>query len=204
VGTPNLSNIAAVVATAEATGVPVDAIEEGLRRCEPVPGRLERIGRSLPVVLVDYAHTPDALERTLLAVGRRCRGRLVVVFGCGGDRDRGKRPMMGEIAGRLAQVAVLTSDNPRSEEPAAILAEIEAGVERHLARATHSSLGERGASGYLVEEDRERAITAALALAGDEDVVVVAGKGHEDYQEIAGQRRHFDDRETVRGLQCEP
>lgn len=204
VGTPNLANIAAVVAAADALGLATDSIERGLRACAPVPGRVERIGRTRPVVLVDYAHTPDALERTLASVARHTVGRLIVVFGCGGDRDRGKRPMMGEIAGREATVAVLTSDNPRSEEPAAILADIEVGVTRvsGMTRARDvEALRAPGAGGYLVEADRERAIAAALALAATDDVVVVAGKGHEDYQDVAGHKRHFDDREVVRRLQ---
>jgi UDP-N-acetylmuramoyl-L-alanyl-D-glutamate--2,6-diaminopimelate ligase len=143
---------------------------------------------------VDYAHTPDALERTLAAVRQLAPARVVVVFGCGGDRDRGKRPLMGGIAARLADVVVLTSDNPRSEDPDDILAEIEKGVIGVLDRAEPRDLEKPGARGYLVEEDREAAIRLALGVAQPADVVVIAGKGHEDYQEIAGVRRPFDDR----------
>lgn len=205
IGLPNLANIAAVTAAASAVGFPDEAIVAGINGCPPVPGRLERVGDQRPVVLVDYAHTPDALERTLEAIrANNAGGRLIAVFGCGGDRDRGKRPMMGEIAGRLADISIITSDNPRSEDPSAIVADIEAGilpeatrVEADDARRTSAGGGRRS---YMIEVERERAITAALGVAGPEDVVVVAGKGHEDYQDIAGVRHHFDDREVVRRL----
>jgi UDP-N-acetylmuramoyl-L-alanyl-D-glutamate--2,6-diaminopimelate ligase len=193
-GEANLANIAAVAAAALATGVGAEAIGEGISRCAPVPGRLERIGSSDPAVFVDYAHTPDALERTLIAAKHMSRGRVIVVFGCGGDRDRGKRPIMGAIAGRTADVAVLTSDNPRSEDPHAILAAIEEGVVGLLPRADVTDLARGAARGYLVEADRERAVRIALSVAHPRDLVVIAGKGHEDYQEIAGVRRPFDDR----------
>jgi len=155
---------------------------------------MERIGEGEPAVFVDYAHTPDALERTLAAARHMARGRVIVVFGCGGDRDRGKRPIMGAIAGRIADVAVLTSDNPRSEDPTAILTAVEEGIADSLPRADAADLALGGARGYLVEADRERAVRVALSLAHPPDVVVIAGKGHEDYQEIAGVRRPFDDR----------
>ena len=200
VGLPNLANVLAAAAAAHARGIAVDAIEAGIHKCRPVPGRLERVGSALPVVFVDYAHTPDALERTLATARTLARGRLIVAFGCGGDRDRGKRPMMGAIAARGADVCVLTSDNPRSEEPAAIVAEIEAGVDGIMPESTFERLADPKAHGYAVEVDRERAIEAALALASPDDVVVIAGKGHETYQEVAGVRRHFDDREVVARL----
>jgi UDP-N-acetylmuramoyl-L-alanyl-D-glutamate--2,6-diaminopimelate ligase len=200
VGAPNLSNILAVLATTAALGVDRRAIAAGVAACAPVPGRLERVGRALPVVLVDYAHTPDALERTLRTVRPHVRGRLICVFGCGGDRDRGKRPMMGAIAGREAHVSVITSDNPRSEEPAAIVAEIESGIRAHADRRAFLELSHTRERGYLVEVDRQRAIELALETASDDDVVVIAGKGHEDYQEIRGERRPFDDRAVARRL----
>ena len=193
-GAANLANIAAVAATALATGVDPEAIGRGLTEAPAVPGRLERVGTDHPAVFVDYAHTPDALERTLTAVRELAPARLIVVFGCGGDRDRGKRPLMGGIAARLADVAVLTSDNPRSESPEAILAEIEAGIAGSSSRASTRELARPGARGYLVEADREAAIELAIELAEPADVVVIAGKGHEDYQEIGGVRRPFDDR----------
>lgn len=193
-GAANLANIAAVAAAALATGISPEAVGEGVSLCAPVPGRLERIGEGEPAVFVDYAHTPDALERTLAAARHMARGRVIVVFGCGGDRDRGKRPIMGAIAGRIADVAVLTSDNPRSEDPTAILRAVEEGIADLLPRAEAVDLAREGARGYLVEADRERAVRVALALAHPRDIVVIAGKGHEDYQEIAGVRRPFDDR----------
>lgn len=193
-GEANLANIAAVAAAAIATGVVPEAIGEGISRCAPVPGRLERIGGGEPAVFVDYAHTPDALERTLTAARHMARGRVIVVFGCGGDRDRGKRPIMGAIAGHGADVAVLTSDNPRTEDPLAILAAIEEGMADSLPRADAADLARSAARGYLVEPDRERAVRIALSIAHPRDVVVIAGKGHEDYQEIHGVRRPFDDR----------
>ncbi len=199
-GAANLSNIAAAAAAALATGVDPEAVGRGLAQAAPVPGRLERIGNEDPAVFVDYAHTPDALERTLAAVRQLAPARVVVVFGCGGDRDRGKRPLMGGIAARLADIVVLTSDNPRSEDPDDILAEIETGVVGVIARAEPRDLETPGARGYVVEEDREAAIRLALGVAQPADVVVIAGKGHEDYQEIAGVRRPFDDRALVAAL----
>jgi UDP-N-acetylmuramoyl-L-alanyl-D-glutamate--2,6-diaminopimelate ligase len=195
-----LANIAAAAATALATGVDSEAVGIGITRAAPVPGRLERVGDADPAVFVDYAHTPDALERTLSALRQLAPARVVVVFGCGGDRDRGKRSLMGGIAARLADVVVLTSDNPRSEDPALILAEIESGVGGARERNTAQDLARPGARGYLVEPDREAAIRLAIGLAEPADVVVIAGKGHEDYQEITGVRRPFDDREIAAAL----
>jgi UDP-N-acetylmuramoyl-L-alanyl-D-glutamate--2,6-diaminopimelate ligase len=144
-----------------------------------VPGRLEPVEAGQPfTVLVDYAHTPDALATVLQTARGITRGRLIVVFGCGGDRDRAKRPLMGEVAARLADDVVVTSDNPRSEDPDAIIAEILAGVGRPV----------------MVERDRRQAIRMALARADEVDVVVIAGKGHEQGQETAGAKLPFDDR----------
>jgi UDP-N-acetylmuramoyl-L-alanyl-D-glutamate--2,6-diaminopimelate ligase len=201
IGAPNRSNIAAVIAAALALGLDRDTIEAGIATAAPVPGRLERIGTKRPAVLVDYAHTPDALERTLETVRDMVgAGRLICVFGCGGDRDRGKRPMMGRAAGRLADVTVLTSDNPRSEVPAEIIADIEAGTAEYARRVAGENLQTASAC-YEIEADRERAITIAIGAATASDVVLVAGKGHEDYQEVDGVRRHFDDREVVAAIQ---
>ncbi|MFN2427019.1 MAG: UDP-N-acetylmuramoyl-L-alanyl-D-glutamate--2,6-diaminopimelate ligase, partial [Candidatus Binatia bacterium] len=206
VGAANLSNLLAVAALARATGVEVDAIASGLSACPAVPGRMERIvaaeadDGSGPAVFVDYAHTPDALERSLRALVGEASGRIIVVFGCGGDRDRGKRPIMGRIAAELAHAAVLTSDNPRSEDPHAILEEIEHGIGARKTRRSAAELAARGTGGYLVEADRLVAIETAIAIATPVDVVLIAGKGHEDYQETAGTRRHFDDREVARAM----
>jgi UDP-N-acetylmuramoyl-L-alanyl-D-glutamate--2,6-diaminopimelate ligase len=151
-------------------------------------------------VLVDYAHKPDALEAVLEALRALKPRRLICVFGCGGDRDRGKRPIMGEIAGRLADTAILTSDNPRTEDPLRIVAEVEAGLlQCGLARVDEGGAS-LGKIGYLVEPDRRAAIAMALRVAAAGDIVVVAGKGHEDYQLVAGRRLDFDDRAVVRDL----
>ncbi len=160
-------------------------------RLAPVPGRLQRLDSDVPgtrpLVVVDYAHTPDALEQVLQSlsgVARAAHGKLVCVFGCGGDRDRGKRPVMGEIATRLADTVVITSDNPRSENPRRIIDDILAGC----------------AGQPLVEVDRRAAIERAIGGAGANDVVLLAGKGHETYQEIGGARIPFSDIEVAREL----
>jgi UDP-N-acetylmuramoyl-L-alanyl-D-glutamate--2,6-diaminopimelate ligase len=182
----NVLNALGAVAAARALGVADEVIAAALPAAGRVPGRFEPVeaGQDF-AVLVDYAHTPDSLENVLRAARELTAGRVLVVFGCGGDRDRGKRPLMGEIAARLADLAFVTSDNPRSEEPAAIIAEILAGV----------------APGAPVEaiEDRAAAITAAVAQARPGDVVVIAGKGHEQGQEFAdGEQVPFDDAQVAR------
>ncbi len=212
VGAPNLENILGAVGVAFALGLPDRAISEGIARLESVPGRMEMIPNSFGFsVLVDYAHTPDALERVLRAVRPLTRGKLIVVFGCGGDRDRGKRPLMGEIAARLSDLVVVTSDNPRTEEPLKILEEIENGVRRtginklQIADliCQNSKLETRNSEpaserGYCLEPDRRAALRLALRRAQAEDLVLIAGKGHEDYQIFGTKRIHFDDREVVR------
>ena len=139
--------------------------------------------RGLPLAIVDYAHTPDGLGKALRATRAHCRGRLCVVFGCGGDRDSGKRPIMGRIAAELADELIVTDDNPRTEDPAKIVADILAGI--------------TGTTTPLVEHDRARAIRTALQRSGPEDVVLVAGKGHEDYQIYGTTRRPFSDQAIV-------
>jgi UDP-N-acetylmuramoyl-L-alanyl-D-glutamate--2,6-diaminopimelate ligase len=191
VGAPHVENILAAVATAWALGADVEAITAGIAEVS-VPGRLEQIAGPGFSVLVDYAHTPDALARSLEVIRPLTSGRVIVVFGCGGDRDRGKRPLMGEAAARLADLVVLTSDNPRTEDPARIIAEIEAGV--RAAGLTATGTGRR----YLVEPDRRAAIALAVGQAREGDIVLVAGKGHEDYQIVGTEKRHLDDRQEVR------
>jgi UDP-N-acetylmuramoyl-L-alanyl-D-glutamate--2,6-diaminopimelate ligase len=199
-GEINLLNILGASAVSVALGIESDAVEAGVRRCSGAPGRLEAVAGPAEVrVLVDYAHKPDALSAVLETLRRLGPRRLICVFGCGGDRDRGKRPMMGEIAGRLADVAVLTSDNPRTEKPLAIIAEVEAG----LAATTLPRMNEaaaRTSAGYVVEPDRRAAIALALNIAASGDIVVIAGKGHEDYQLVGSQRLDFDDRVVVQEL----
>jgi UDP-N-acetylmuramoyl-L-alanyl-D-glutamate--2,6-diaminopimelate ligase len=177
----NVSNLLGVLATLLVSGVPFERAIAAIAKLGPVPGRMQRLGGAgKPLVVVDYAHTPDALEKTLVAlkdVARAGGGRLVAVFGAGGDRDRGKRPLMGTVASRHADAVVVTSDNPRSEDPAAIIKEIEAGVS-----VAHEAI-----------EDRHEAIAHAIAQAAAADVVLLAGKGHEPYQEVAGRRLPFSD-----------
>jgi UDP-N-acetylmuramoyl-L-alanyl-D-glutamate--2,6-diaminopimelate ligase len=180
------------VATLVTSGVPAVEAAAGVADCPGVPGRMERVSaEGEPVALVDYAHSPDALQRLLVTARDLAgAGRLVLVIGCGGDRDRHKRPAMGAIAARGADVVVLTSDNPRTEDPAAILAAVQDGAEQ--ARAD-------GARGELVVElDRRTAIRTAVRLAGPDDVLVVAGKGHEQGQEANGVVTPFDDRVELR------
>jgi UDP-N-acetylmuramoyl-L-alanyl-D-glutamate--2,6-diaminopimelate ligase len=184
----NVENALAAIGGCHALGVPDVTAAAALARAGRVPGRFEPVDEGQPfAVLVDYAHTPDSLENALGAARRLTEGRLIAVFGCGGDRDREKRPLMGGIAARLADACVVTSDNPRSEEPKAIIAEILAGI-------TDSEAEE-----IEVEPDRRAAIALAFEAATPGDTVVIAGKGHEQGQELAGGRKiPFDDREVAR------
>jgi UDP-N-acetylmuramoyl-L-alanyl-D-glutamate--2,6-diaminopimelate ligase len=202
-GEINLLNILSASAVSVALGIETDVVAEGLRRCPGAPGRLETVpGPPGVTVLVDYAHKPDALEAVLRALRGLKPRRVVCVFGCGGDRDRGKRPLMGGIAGQMADLAILTSDNPRGENPLAIIAEVEAGLTAAgLARLAPAEAG--NTPGYLVEPDRRAAIALGLELAAPGDIVLIAGKGHEDYQLVAGRRLDFDDRAVVRALVAE-
>lgn len=185
-GTFNASNILAAVSVTRKLGVSADHIARGLAALQGVPGRLERVETTSGIhVLVDYAHKPDALEKVLRAL-RDVKGqeRLITVFGCGGDRDRVKRPVMGRIACELSDHVVITSDNPRTEKPDAIIGEILQGVQ--------------GFAHFEVEPDRARAIQKAISRAQVGDLVLIAGKGHEDYQILGTQKVHFDDREVAR------
>jgi UDP-N-acetylmuramoyl-L-alanyl-D-glutamate--2,6-diaminopimelate ligase len=186
-GQPNLYNWMAAAGAAIAAGIPLDQIEAGMRNLQSVRGRFERVAADGgPTVIVDYAHKPDALEKLLHAVRDVAGGRRVVLlFGCGGDRDRGKRPEMGAIAGSLADFVVLTSDNPRGEDPETIIDEIQSGM--------RDVPSER----YRRESDRRAAITQTIAEAGEDDVIVIAGKGHEVYQLVGDQILHLDDREEA-------
>jgi len=182
----NVANATAAAATGLALGLETEAVVEGLSSVSGVPGRFEAVRAGQPFgVLVDYAHTPDSLENALMAARSLGEGRLLVVFGCGGDRDRGKRPQMGAAAAQLADVAYVTSDNPRSEDPEAIIADILTGIPDDRREMV------------VVEPDRRRAIGAALAAARAGDVVVIAGKGHETGQLVGSERLPFDDREVA-------
>ena len=191
IGGFNVSNCLAATAVALQAGIGLDAIERGLRGLRSVPGRFEAIDRGQPfVVVVDYAHTPDSLDNVLRAArGAAREGRVICVFGCGGDRDRGKRPLMGAAAATLADVVVVTSDNPRSEDPHEIIDQILEGVVAH-----------RPDGPDVVEADRAVAIRAALSEARSGDVVVIAGKGHETGQQFADRTIPFDDRDVARSV----
>jgi UDP-N-acetylmuramoyl-L-alanyl-D-glutamate--2,6-diaminopimelate ligase len=178
----NVENVLGAVGAARLLGIDDDAIAYGVRELRGVPGRFEAVDEGQPfAVLVDYAHTPDSLENVLRTARDLAQGRVICVFGCGGDRDRGKRPLMGRIATELADLAIVTSDNPRSEEPEAIIAEIL-----------------EGAGEAEVESDRREAIAQAIGAAAEGDVVVIAGKGHEQGQQFAERTIPFDDREVAR------
>lgn len=185
-GRYNLENLLATAAAAEALGLPHEAVREGFTRSGPIPGRLEAVERGQPFpVYVDYAHSPGALESVLRSVAEFSGRRIIVVFGAGGDRDRAKRAPMGRIAGELADLPILSSDNPRGEDPLAIIAMVEEGVK------------ETGNRDYRVVPDRREAIRRAIAVAGPEHAVVITGKGHEEVQEIGGQKLPFSDRDEV-------
>lgn len=196
----NLYNILAAAAAAVAMGLPTAAIRSGIEGHDKVDGRLESVDNDRGfTVLVDYAHTGDALENVLKTLREIARERIITVFGCGGDRDRGKRPIMGEIAGRYSDMSIITSDNPRSEDPASIIEQIRAGIvslglkeytESELCKGFHEK-------GFVPVASRREAIRLAIRLAKRGDIVIVAGKGHEDYQIIGGDRHHFDDREEA-------
>jgi UDP-N-acetylmuramoyl-L-alanyl-D-glutamate--2,6-diaminopimelate ligase len=187
VGRPNVYNILAAVSVGTALGLPFDAIERGVTALAGVPGRFEVVSspKDEVTVVVDYAHTDDALRNLLETARPLTRGRMITVFGCGGDRDRTKRPLMGAVAGRLSDVILITSDNPRSEDPARIIEEIQRGITPDTRRDSSQRL--------LTIVDRLEAISTAIELARPGDLVLIAGKGHEKYQVIGTQVLPFDD-----------
>jgi UDP-N-acetylmuramoyl-L-alanyl-D-glutamate--2,6-diaminopimelate ligase len=187
IGEYNLANCVGMIAAAHGAGAPIRDAVAVLKEVQGVRGRVERVtsGATQPHVFVDYAHTPDALEKVLQELSRIKKGnggKLITVFGCGGDRDRSKRPLMGKIAEQLSDLVVVTSDNPRTEDPDKIVDDIEVGMNGKQLR----------------EVNRKAAIEKALAAASPDDIVLVAGKGHEDYQIIGTTKIHFDDAEVVR------
>jgi len=183
-GSYNLQNTAAACATMLALGYSLTEVAGFLNAVRPVPGRFEAVANDSGIgILVDYAHTPDALEKVLDAARPLTTGKLITVFGCGGDRDRTKRPLMAKVASSKSDFCVLTSDNPRTEDPAAILLEVEVGIES-------------GASSVSII-DRPEAVAYAVQMASPGDVVVIAGKGHENYQIIGREKIHMDDRELA-------
>lgn len=185
IGEFNIYNMLAVVSSLLAANISFDKILQVLPQLPCVPGRMQRVSEN-PCVFVDYAHTPDALKNALATLKSIHKGRLILVFGCGGGRDRGKRAVMGRIASEAADIVIVTNDNPRQENPAEIIADIQSGM-----------LSDKDVEIFL---DRKEAIQKALSLASDVDVVLVAGKGHETYQEIGKKRYHFSDREVIQSF----
>ena len=192
VGRPNVYNILAAISTAVALGLPFDAIERGLQALDGVRGRFELVSgpNDEITVVVDYAHTDDALRNLLETARPLARGRVITVFGCGGDRDRTKRPLMGAVAGRLSDLIVITSDNPRGEDPDRIIEEIQRGITPDTRRDS--------AQRILSIADRRAAIAKAIELARAGDLVLLAGKGHEKYQVIGDELVPFDDAAVAR------
>jgi UDP-N-acetylmuramoyl-L-alanyl-D-glutamate--2,6-diaminopimelate ligase len=187
VGRINVYNILAAIGAAQGLGISNSIIETGIRNLEAVAGRFQRVDQGQPfLVVVDYAHTDDALEN-LIRTARELnmKGRIITMFGCGGSRDRTKRPIMGETSGRLSDLSILTSDNPRQEDPLKIISDIVVGAQKSGGK-------------YLIEAHREKAIRLAIEEARAGDIVLLAGKGHEDYQVFADRTIHFDDREEAR------
>ena len=184
----NVYNALAAASLAMIVGVDQESIREGLRSVHAVPGRIEMLDTGTPYkVIMDYSHSPDALENILTTVRMFTKKRLIVLFGCGGDRDHGKRPIMGEIGGRLADFSILTSDNPRTEDPDAILEAIEEGMKLTTGK-------------YVLIENRREAIRYALKMGREGDVIILAGKGHETYQDVMGVKRPFDEKLVVNEL----
>ena len=196
IGRHNIYNILAATGVATAMGLSLPTIKEGIEKLLGVPGRLEPVPNNAGFsVFVDYAHTPDALENVLRTLKSLTTGRLITVFGCGGDRDRDKRPMMGKAAGRFSDLSILTSDNPRTEEPKSILKEIEKGVRKvQETKLEPAVLCKEPGQGYTVEPDRRRAIALGINAAKPGDTVLIAGKGHETYQIVGSETLDFDDR----------
>jgi UDP-N-acetylmuramoyl-L-alanyl-D-glutamate--2,6-diaminopimelate ligase len=183
----NFSNALAASAVAYSENMPLEIIKKGLETSPPLPGRFENIKEGQDfTVIVDYAHTPQGIEELLSSVAPMCKGRKIIVFGCGGNRDRSKRPLMGRIASELADVVIITSDNPRGEEPKAIIDEILSGISPKMREK------------IIVEADREKAIKLAVEMAREGDCLLIAGKGHETYQIFADRVIPFDDREVAR------
>ena len=199
-GDYNVENLLGAIGAGVALGLPTTVIERGLTRAAAVPGRLERVdNRRGAVALVDYAHTGDALDRVLQALQALNPSRILTVFGCGGDRDPRKRPVMGEVAARRSDLVVVTSDNPRTEAPLRIIEQICTGVAGiHPCEWTREEAVVGAGRGYVVIPDRREAIRFAVSLLRPNDVLLVAGKGHEDYQILGTTRIHFDDREELR------
>lgn len=187
-GKYNVENALGSAAACLSEGILLETVKQGLEKMLCVPGRCELVNQGYSLgfdIIVDYAHTPDGLENILKTAREFTRGRLIAVFGCGGDRDRTKRPIMGRIGTELSDIAIITSDNPRSEDPEAIIKDVVAGIRK---------------DNYIIVENRRDAIKKSIELAGADDVIVIAGKGHEDYQILKTGKIHFDEREIVKEI----
>jgi len=200
VGSFNLSNILAAASAGIALDLPLEAIQAGIEGHATVPGRMERVDNSRGItLLVDYAHTGDALVNVLTTLKELATARIITVFGCGGDRDPGKRPIMGRTAARMSDLSIVTSDNPRTEDPLVILAQVRegitpTGIREYTQQELTNGFSEKG---FVMLENRHAAIRLAVRLARPGDIVLLAGKGHEDYQIIGRTKHHFDDREEA-------
>jgi UDP-N-acetylmuramoyl-L-alanyl-D-glutamate--2,6-diaminopimelate ligase len=197
IGAHNLENILCAAGIALAAGASRRDVQDGIERVMRVPGRMERVENGGITALIDYAHTDDALARAVDSARGVTKGKLIVVFGCGGERDTGKRPLMGEVAAQ-ADLPIVTSDNPRGEDPDDIIQDILPGLEKGELRRMSPAKARTGERGYLVEADRKAAIALAISLCKPGDTVLIAGKGHENYQEQGGKKTHFDDLEEAR------
>jgi MurE/MurF fusion protein len=197
-GTFNLENILCAAGAAHALNISPLQIKKGIKNCHTIPGRLEKIDTPIDRFLfVDYAHTPDALESILMTLKQRAPKRIILVFGCGGDRDRKKRPLMGQVALKHSHIAIVTSDNPRREHPGAIIDDILKGIEGFCRLSENDLLAHPFKKGYLVEEDRKKALEKAVFISKPGDIIVAAGKGHETYQITNTGTIHFDDKEEL-------
>ncbi|MDZ4383167.1 MAG: cyanophycin synthetase, partial [Thermodesulfovibrionia bacterium] len=193
VGIHNVYNILAAAGAALSNNIQLGKIASGISSVTSVPGRFERFDSGLGFsIVIDYAHTENALRLLLEAATKFSPNRIITVFGCGGDRDRGKRPLMGRAAVELSDYVIVTSDNPRSEDPEKIIEEVVLGIKEAMDK------GDARAAGYTVIPDRRTAIEEAVRIAEKGDIVMIAGKGHEDYQIIGQDKFHFDDREEAR------
>ncbi|MDP1889658.1 MAG: UDP-N-acetylmuramyl-tripeptide synthetase [Gemmatimonadaceae bacterium] len=197
IGEFNVSNAAAAICVALSQKITMDKIQQALLKIKPVSGRMELIDEGQKFsVFVDYAHTEDALRKTLLVLKKLCKNKLIVVFGCGGNRDKAKRPKMGRVASEIADTIIITSDNPRNEEPLSIIDDIIKGMNP----AHNKIMYGMNKNKYKIIPDRKEAIFQALKSARKNDIVLIAGKGHETHQIFKDKTIHFDDRETARNL----
>lgn len=203
-GLHNFRNVLSAAGAAHCLGIAPEAVKRGIEGLDRVPGRLDRVKNDLGRnVFIDYAHSPDAVVNVLSALSGSGARRIITVLGCGGDRDRKKRPLMGAAAAERSDILVITSDNPRSENPDDIIAQILPGVTPHMERLDEGTLLSGAAEkGFFVEPAREKAILAAVLASRPGDTVLIAGKGHEDYQILGSQKRHFDDREEAASALC--